>query len=97
VPYLLIRCQVESAAALPPVVADQISLLRASGVQRIQFFANAADPHEILGLFEWDDLNRARLFTRSDELPELLGKAGVVKRPELWFLQETESCDWGSR
>ena len=96
-PFLLIRCQVENAAAWAPIVADQVSLLRASGVQRIQFFANAADPHEILGLFEWDDLDRARLFSRSDELPDLLGKAGVVERPDLWFLQETDSGDWGSR
>ena len=65
-PYLLIRCQVENAADWAPVVADEFSLLRASGVKSIRIFANAADPHEIVGLFEWDDLNRARLFSRSD-------------------------------
>jgi hypothetical protein len=90
VPYLLIRCQVESAAAWTPVVADQVSLLRASGVQSMRFFANAADPHEVVGLFEWDDLARARLFTQSDELRALLVRAGVVERPDLTFLEETD-------
>jgi hypothetical protein len=97
VPYLLIRCQVENAATWAPIVADQMSLLRASGVQSIKFFANSVDPHEILGLFEWDDLDRARLFSRSDELPDLLGRAGVVEQPDLWFLQETDSDLFGVR
>lgn len=94
-PYLLIRCQVESAVALTPAVAEQTALLRASGVRSFRFFANAADSHEVVGFFEWDDLDRARLFTRSDELLALLGRAGVVARPDLWFLEEADSgnCD----
>ena len=53
-----------------------------------RLFRSAIDPHEVLLLLEWDDLERARLFADSDDLREAMTRAGVTDRPDFWFLED---------
>jgi heme-degrading monooxygenase HmoA len=89
-PCLLIRHKVQDYPAWKAVFDEQESTLRANGSQRGWLFRNAADPHEVLVLLEWDDLERARLFVDSDDLQEAMMRAGVTDRPDIWFLEEVE-------
>jgi hypothetical protein len=42
----------------------------------------AADPHEVLILVAWDDLDWA--------LHEVMARAGVTDRPDVWFPEEVD-------
>ncbi|MBV9280920.1 MAG: cyclase, partial [Chloroflexi bacterium] len=51
-------------------------------------FRNADDPNEVIAIFEWDDLEKARQFAQSDDLRETMQRAGVADRPDVYFLEE---------
>jgi quinol monooxygenase YgiN len=59
-------------------IYDQHAATRkASGSQKAHLFRDADKPNEIIILFEWDDLGKARSFARSDHLAKTMQKAGV--------------------
>jgi hypothetical protein len=43
-----------------------------------------------VNLFEWDDLDKARTFAQSEDLRQIMQRAGVADRPDLYFLEEVE-------
>jgi hypothetical protein len=87
---LAIRHKVADYATWKPIFDSGDATRRANGSQGGRLFRNAANPNEILALFEWDDLDRARLFLQSDELREGLVQAGVIDQPDIWYLEETD-------
>jgi heme-degrading monooxygenase HmoA len=89
-PSLLIRHRVADYPAWKAVFDEHEPARRANGAQGTQLFRDADDPHEVLLLLEWDDLERARLFADSDDLREAMTRAGVTDRPDIWFLDDVE-------
>ena len=89
-PSLLIRHRVADYAAWKAVFDEHELTRRANGSQGGWLFRDADDPHEVLLLLAWDDLERARLFADSDDLREALARAGVTDRPDIWFLENVE-------
>jgi hypothetical protein len=51
-------------------------------------FRNADDLHEVVILFEWNDLSNARKFASSDDLKQRMKQSGVIDKPDIWFLEE---------
>lgn len=89
-PYLLVRHRVEDYARWRTVF-DEHGVNRQSGGSRGgHLFRNADDPNELLILFEWDELEKARQFTQSDDLRQAMQRAGVSDRPDIYFLDEVE-------
>ncbi len=89
-PYLLIRHKVADYAQWKPGFdADSVNR-QVSGSQGGQLFRNASDPNELVALFEWNDLEKARQFTQSDELREVMQRLGVIDHPDIYFLEEVE-------
>jgi heme-degrading monooxygenase HmoA len=89
-PALLVRHKVADYATWKPVFDEDAGARRAHGSQGGRLFRNAADPHEVLILLAWDDLDRARLFAQSDDLREALARGGATDRPDVWILQEVD-------
>lgn len=87
-PALLIRYAVADFAAWKPSFAAHGTTRRANGCRGGRLYRSADDPHEVLVLLDWDDLERARLFADSDDLREAMHLAGVTGRPEIWFLED---------
>ena len=87
-PSLLIRHRVADYAAWKAVFDEHELTRRANGSQGGWLFRDADDPHEVLLLLAWDDLERARLFADSDDLREAMARAGVTDRPDIWFLED---------
>jgi heme-degrading monooxygenase HmoA len=87
---VVIRHKVADYATWKPLYDGGAATRRANGSNGSRLFRNATDPNEILVVFEWDDLDRARLFIQSDELREGMARAGVVGQPDVWFLEETD-------
>ena len=89
-PALLIRHKVADYAAWKPVFDEHGTNRAANGSQGGRVFQNSTNPNEVLILLEWDDLDRADLFVRSDDLSEAMVLAGVIDRPDIWTLKEVD-------
>ncbi len=84
-PVLLIRHHVADYPAWKAVFEEQGDVRRANGSRGGRIF-RSTDPHEVVVLLEWDDLERAQLFVDSDDLKEGFARAGVAGEPDIWFL-----------
>jgi heme-degrading monooxygenase HmoA len=89
-PYLLVRHKVADYAKWKPFFDQHSATRQASGSQGGRLLRNANDPNELVVLFEWDDLEKARQFAQSNDLREIMQRAGVVDQPNIYFLEEVE-------
>ena len=89
-PHLLVRHRVDDYAKWRPVFDDHASMREQYGSNGGQVFRSADDPNDVVMLFEVDDLDRAREFVGSDGLREAMESAGVVGRPDVYFLNEED-------
>jgi heme-degrading monooxygenase HmoA len=86
--HLLVVHDVEDYARWKPVFDQHDNVRRANGCEDYQLFRDANDPNHVVILFEWDSLSNARRFAESDDLRQAMQKAGVVSRPQTYFLNE---------
>jgi hypothetical protein len=86
VPALLIRHKVNDFDTWMSVFLEDAEVRRANGSQNEFHYRNSADPNEIWILLEWDDLFRASLFVKSDDMIDALTRAGVIDNPDYWYL-----------
>ena len=49
------------------------------------------DPNEVVIFFKWDELEKARQFVQSPDLREVMEKAGVTDKPDVYFLDAVEN------
>lgn len=89
-PYVLVRHRVEDYAKWKTAFDENAPARRASGSKGGQLFRNARDPHEILVIFEWDDMENLQEFVQSPELAAKMQQAGVIDKPDVFFLEEIE-------
>ena len=89
-PYVLVRHKVEDYAKWKPFFDQHGATRQASGSLGGRLFRNANDPNELVVLFEWDDLEKARQFAQSNDLREIMQRAGVADQPDIYFLEEVE-------
>jgi hypothetical protein len=87
VPALIIRQRVRDVAAWTRIFLDEADTRRAYGSQAEHFFRSATDASEVWLLLEWDDLYRAQLFVKSDDLRDAQLRAGVIDQPDYWYLE----------
>lgn len=89
-PFMLVRHKVADYAKWKPVYDEHAATRKASGSKGAHLFRNADNPNEIVLLFEWDDLIKARKFSQSEDLIKTMQKAGVIDRPDIHFLDKLE-------
>jgi len=90
VPALLIRLRVRELDTWEVVFREEADTRRANGARREHLFRSATNADEIWQLLEWDDLFRAELFVKSDELRAALIRGGVIDDPEFWYLEDLD-------
>src|ERR1700694_2072014 len=89
-PYLFIRHKVTDYPKWKSAFDKHGDTRQANGSRGGQLFRNANDPNELIILFEWDDLERARQFTQSEDLRQTMQRAGVVGQPDIYYLEAVE-------
>lgn len=89
-PCMIIRHRVEDFAKWKLMFDEHGSTRKISRSKGGHLFQNADDPNEVLILFEWDDLKKARQFTQSNDLRETMKRAGVSDKPDIYFLNEVD-------
>ena len=86
--HLFIKHKVKDYPAWKNVFDGFIETRRASGEKSYQIMHPQNDANNLLGIFEWDSLENAKKFDNSSELKEVMGNAGVIEQPEVYFLEE---------
>jgi heme-degrading monooxygenase HmoA len=90
-PSMLVRHKVHDYARWKTIFDEHGATRQASGSRGGRLFRNADDPNEVVAIFEWDDLEKARQLAQSDDLRETMQRAGVADRPDVYFLEEVEA------
>lgn len=90
-PYLRARHRVKYYAQWKKVFDEHSKKRQELGSKGGYIFRNSEKPIEILSLTEWQDLSRAREFTRWRNPAEIRSKAGLIDQPDMYFLEQIDS------
>lgn len=91
-PYMLVRHKVKDYAKWKPIYDGHAATRKEAGSKGARLFRKASDPDELLILFEWDSLDNARKFAKSEDLKKRMQEAGVSDQPDIYFLEEIEQA-----
>jgi len=86
-PFVLVRHKVQDFAQWKPFFDADAPVRQQVGLRDKLVLRNADDPQEVVILFETDDLGKAREFAQAPQLKEVMEKAGVIDRPDMYFLE----------
>ncbi len=89
-PYILVRHKVADYAMWKPVYDEHAATRKAGGCLGTRVFRSADNPNEVVILAEWDNAENARQFAQSEDLRQKMQEAGVVDRPDVYFLDEAD-------
>jgi hypothetical protein len=85
--YLLIRHRVADFATWKPVYDAHALARAAAGLTDVDLLRELDDPNQIVLLFEVSDLQKAKEFADSPSLRDAMRNAGVIDKPDLYFLE----------
>ncbi|MEA2573821.1 MAG: hypothetical protein QOH93_1119 [Chloroflexia bacterium] len=88
--YLIVHHTVEDYDQWKPVFDGHASARKEHGSKGAQVLRSVQNPNEIVSVFEWDSIENAQAFASSPGLREAMQNAGVIGRPEVIFLEETD-------
>ena len=86
--YMLIRHKIRDFSLWKQVYDSHIQKRLEAGLSEKHLFTSSGDPHEVIILFEATDLERAKAFSESPDLRERMEQAGVVDKPDIYFLED---------
>lgn len=89
-PYILVHHKVTEYAKWKTVFDEHANMRKGGGSKGGWLFQGADDANEIVIVFEWESLDKARAFVGSDDLREAMEKAGVAGPPTIVFMEEIE-------
>jgi len=90
-PYITIRHKIKDYDAWKPKFDAHGPTRAAAGCKGGHLLRGIDDPNEVVIFFEWDTLENARKFTASPELKAAMKEAGVIDKPDVYFLENQES------
>ena len=91
--YMFVRHTVKDLDAWKSVFDSVDDLRRRNGERSYRILSEGNGSNEIFALFEWDSLDNARKYASSPELRAAMERAGVVGKPDIYFLEEAARGD----
>jgi heme-degrading monooxygenase HmoA len=88
--YIVARHKVSDYKTWKKGFDSALSIRKAGGEKSFQILRVDNDKNNILLLFEWDNLKNARKFFESPELQKAMQQAGVLEKPDVYFLEEID-------
>jgi hypothetical protein len=85
-PHLLVRQKVSDFSKWKSAYDKHSPARQEAGLKEEHFLRNLDDPNEVILLFAVKDLDKAREFGASANLREAMQEAGVVDKPDIYFL-----------
>lgn len=86
--YLLVRHKVKDFATWKRVYEDHLGKRNEAGLTEKYLLRGVGEKNEVIILYEAKDIDRARKFTESAELRDRMKEAGVIDKPDIYFLTE---------
>ena len=84
--YMVVRHKIRDYSIWKPGYDADLPRRTEAGLTEKYLLRGADDPNEIIALFEAKDLSRAKAFAESADLQQIMQKAGVLDRPDIYFL-----------
>lgn len=84
--YLLIRHKCENFAEWKTAYDAHFPSRQQAGLKEKHLLRNLDDPSEVVLLYEVHDREKAQAFIESSDLREAMKNAGVIDKPDLYFL-----------
>ncbi len=89
--YMLIRHKIKDFSQWKQVYDSHLQKRIEAGLTEKHLFTSTSDPNEVIILFEAKDPGRAKAFTETADLRERMEKAGVIDKPDIYFLDDHSS------
>jgi len=86
--YVIIRHKIAGFGKWKPIYDAHASARAAAGLKEERLLRNVDNPNEVVLLFSAQDLNKAKEFAGSDDLRQKMQQAGVLDKPDVWFLKD---------
>ncbi len=86
--YMLVRHKVRDFAEWKPGYDNDLPTRNAAGLAEKYLLHSDKDPNEVVVLFEASDLGKAHAFADSEDLKNTMQHAGVIDKPDIYFLEE---------
>lgn len=87
-PYVLIQHQIKDYSVFEAVFLGDAERRRRGVSKGGKLFRNSDDPGNLVALFEWDDVEKARALAESYELREAVQWAGDATPPRATVLED---------
>ena len=87
--YLLVHHKVEDYVKWKHNFDAHTSARSVNGSRGGKIFRNADNPNEVFVLLEWDSLENAKSFGKSENIKEIMKNAGVTGIPAIYYLEES--------
>jgi uncharacterized protein YeaO (DUF488 family) len=84
--FLLVRHKVRDFSEWKRGYDAHLPKRAQAGLSEKHLLRGANNSNEVILLFEAKDLNRAKAFAESADLRETMQKAGVLDKPDIYFL-----------
>jgi hypothetical protein len=84
--HMLVRHKVADLSSWKRVFDSHAAAQQAAGLRVEKVLRSLDDPNEVVLLFEVTDLEKARGFVSSPEVPQAQQESGVVDKPNIYFL-----------
>lgn len=88
--YVVLDYKVEDYSKWKPVFDNYGVMRKKAGSKGGTLFHVSCEPNHISILFEWDKKENAANFFASDETKKTQKGAGVIGKPDVWFLDKIE-------
>ncbi len=86
--YLLVRHKVRDFSEWKSGYEEHLPKRKEAGLKEKHVLRSGNDSNEVVALFEVSDRDRAKAFTESTELREVMQKVGVIDKPDIYFLSD---------
>jgi quinol monooxygenase YgiN len=88
---VLVRHNVETYDKWRAVYDGHEAFRKETGSLGARVLRDANDPSNVVVITEWPDMKAAQAFATSPSLHEAMGRAGVVGKPDVYFLEQIDT------
>ena len=84
--HVLVRHKVADFAKWKTFHDAHLPARQRAGIAEEYLLRNAQNPNEVFVLFKSSDIKKAQEFAGSDDLRDTMKRAGVIDKPDVYFL-----------
>jgi heme-degrading monooxygenase HmoA len=89
--HVMVRHKVADYVRWKEAFDGHLSARKAAGEVGHRVLLSVDDPREVTILLDWDGLERARNFARSDDLKQKMQQSGVIGDADVRFLEDAHT------